>query len=106
MQTSVSTTEPRKSATGSRHNADGASNRCGTNCVRPTPAQAHCAAKGCHQTFGGVTGFDAHRRDGECINPTTLGMVLSDLGVWRTPMPDEARERLREGHSGPQEAQG
>jgi hypothetical protein len=94
MKAYTDTNPARKSPTGSRHNAAGASNRCGNTCVRPTPSQAHCAALGCHRTFGGVTGFDAHRKDGECINPTTLGMVLSDHGIWRTPMSDEARERL------------
>ena len=60
-------------------------------CATPTPNQAHCAA--CHLTFGGVTGFDAHRKHGACLDPYALGMVERD-GVWRTPMSDAARERL------------
>lgn len=89
-----STNQPRSAVYGSRHNAHGARNHCDDTCVRPTPSQAHCGARGCHQTFGGVTGFDAHRKDGTCLPPASIGMVLSDLGVWRTPMSDEARERL------------
>lgn len=90
----VRTNTTRKTATDSRQERDGASNRCDDTCVRPTPSQAHCAALGCHRTFGGVTGFDAHRRDGICLPPASLGMVRSDLGIWRTPMSDDARERL------------
>jgi hypothetical protein len=32
--------------------------------------EAHCAT--CHRHFGGVYGFDAHRRDGACVDPATL----------------------------------
>jgi hypothetical protein len=88
------TTQPRSALHGPRRERDGAKNRCGVDCVRPTPSQAHCGARGCHRTFGGVTGFDAHRKDGICADPATLGMVVSDLGIWRTPMSDDARERL------------
>lgn len=80
----------RKSATGERESR--ASRRCGPSCVRPTPAQAHCAAE-CHLTFGGVSGFDAHRRNGECVDPATLGMVERD-GIWRKPMSAEAAARF------------
>lgn len=65
---------------------------CPPSCKRPSPAQAHCPT--CHRTFGGVTGFDAHRKDGDCVDPTDFGMVERD-GVWRTPMTDAARERFR-----------
>lgn len=34
---------------------------------------AHCTT--CHNTFSGVTGFDKHRKDGECINPPEVGLV-------------------------------
>ena len=69
---------------------------CMTSCRQPTPAQAHCGV--CHRTWGGVTGFDAHRRDGVCLDPATLGYVERD-GVWRTPMTDAVRERLIGGAS-------
>ena len=56
-------------------------------------APAHCTA--CHETFGGVTGFDRHRRAGNgrgrCLHPTEVVgkdgqalLVLRD-GVWRNP---------------------
>ena len=34
---------------------------------------AHCVS--CHATFTSVTGFDKHRKDGECINPPEVGLV-------------------------------
>lgn len=53
---------------------------------------AHCAS--CHRTFGGVSGFDGHRRNGQCLDPQTLGMAVRD-DIWRTPMDPDVRERLR-----------
>jgi hypothetical protein len=55
---------------------------CDRACGTPTPAQAHCPT--CHRTFGGVTGFDAHRSHGKCRNPLTMGYVERDR-VWRRP---------------------
>lgn len=54
--------------------------RCTDACKRPTQTQAHCSV--CHQTFGGVYGFDMHRYDGWCAEPAGLGMTLTD-GIWR-----------------------
>ena len=67
---------------------------CSSTCVRPSTAQAHCGV--CHRTFGGLKGFDAHRRDSKCADPKRLGMVLSDRNVWRTPMPEDAIARLEQ----------
>ena len=64
---------------------------CTPSCKKPSPAQAHCSA--CHRTFGGVTGFDAHRREGACLDPSGLGMA-DNGGVWRMPMTEAARARL------------
>ncbi len=33
-------------------------------------SEAHCAS--CHHHFSGVTHFDAHRRDGHCVDPATI----------------------------------
>ena len=55
---------------------------CTTTCVQPTPSQAHCAV--CHETFGSVSGFDRHRRGGECVDPATIkGIHRTPAGVWR-----------------------
>lgn len=64
---------------------------CVATCRRPSPAQAHCAT--CHRTFGGVTGFDAHRREGQCIDPAKAGYIETD-GLWRLPMTAERAEQL------------
>lgn len=66
---------------------------CTATCRRPSPAQAHCKS-GCHRTFGGVGGFDRHRRDGQCLDPATLGYVERD-GIWRAPLSEEGAARLR-----------
>lgn len=63
---------------------------CRPACRRPTGRQAHCGA--CHRTFGGVTGFDDHRRGGQCLDPASIGLEERDAGagqpgVWRRPMP-------------------
>lgn len=69
---------------------------CTPQCVKPTPAQCHCVAE-CHQTFGGVTMFDRHRRDGRCLDPAECGMTYRD-GIWRETLTDSQRgalERLK-----------
>jgi len=63
---------------------------CRPDCRTPTPTQAHCPT--CHETFGGVTGFDAHRRNGKCVPAKGYDLVR---GVWRRPMPDDRLERVR-----------
>lgn len=55
-------------------------------CVAPSPSQAHCGGAGCHITFGGVTGFDKHRKDGRCLPPASIGLVADAHGVWRKPL--------------------
>lgn len=53
---------------------------CTTKCRRAAPSQAHCGV--CHRTFGGVKGFDEHRRDGQCLDPAARGMTQVN-GIWR-----------------------
>lgn len=63
--------------------------RCGKCPARWGGANtAHCS--GCHRTFGGVSGFDAHHRDGECADPSFLGFVLDDRSIWVRKLPDGA----------------
>jgi hypothetical protein len=50
---------------------------------------AHCGA-GCCRTFAGVSHFDAHRKDGKCLDPATIGMsLLPDRAFpcWGKPEP-------------------
>ena len=65
---------------------------CGQTCSTPTPSQAHCPT--CHRTFGGVTGFDAHRSAGDCLDPSTKGYVETK-GIWRLPIDEVELERRR-----------
>lgn len=59
---------------------------CRPTCIQPSPSNAHCGA--CHHTFGSVTGFDRHRRGGECLKARDLRMVADRNGIWRFPAPD------------------
>ncbi len=55
---------------------------------------SHCS--GCHETFGGVGGFDLHQKDRPdgrgviCAGPATLGLERSERGVWVRPAPKVA----------------
>lgn len=60
--------------------------KCTESCKKPTPAQAHCSL--CHITFGGIRGFDIHRRGGTCSDPSTFGFVERDR-VWRDEVDQE-----------------
>lgn len=47
---------------------------------------SHCA--GCHETFTTVSNFDRHRRGGECVRPSSAGLIASQRGgnaVWHQP---------------------
>lgn len=62
--------------------------RCtGLGCAVPTASQCHCTV--CHETFGGISLFDKHRKEGWCLNPQALEMRKNDRGVWRG-IPTEA----------------
>lgn len=65
--------------------------RCTPDCRTPKGTQAHCSV--CHQTTSGVTFFDAHRRDGRCVDLSQLGLVNVD-GLWSTPEGHEHRAGL------------
>lgn len=65
---------------------------CEDACTRPTPAQAHCGA--CHVTFGGIRGFDVHRRGGQCAAPDQVGLAQDARGVWRHALTSEERARF------------
>lgn len=57
---------------------------CHPKCHKPTGVAAHCSV--CHQTFGSITYFDAHRKSGECIPAWKIKPILIFRnGVWRKP---------------------
>ena len=47
-------------------------------------ARAHCSA--CHETFSGITTFDAHRKAnahrGKCKKPIHMGLEKNENGIW------------------------
>lgn len=45
-------------------------------------------------TFGSVSGFDRHRRGGECLSPSVLGMADNGRGVFRVPMSMDSLARI------------
>ncbi len=49
---------------------------------------SHCSA--CHRSFELVSECLKHRKDGHCLNPLDLGMVMKE-GIWAHPMPESAR---------------
>jgi hypothetical protein len=56
---------------------------------------AHCSV--CHATFGGISGFDAHRSGGQCLDPASKGLTLitrNGWSRWAEPLSDDDRERL------------
>lgn len=64
--------------------------RCGKSWTGLKPE--HCPA--CHETFGGTTAGDRHRRNFTCLLPTNCGLVQDDKGIWRFPSDDANRARL------------
>lgn len=42
-------------------------------------ARAHCT--GCHKTFGGIHGFEMHRKGFKCVDPKSIGLIEKD-NIW------------------------
>jgi hypothetical protein len=42
---------------------------------------------GCGVIFGGVKGFARHRVGMRCTNPSDVGLIQADDGVWQRPTP-------------------
>ena len=55
------------------------------NCRQHPPTGKEAGCGGCERVFGGDRGFDKHRRDGQCLHPSTVGLSLSPSGVWVQP---------------------
>ncbi|MBL8226031.1 MAG: hypothetical protein JNM50_11960 [Chromatiales bacterium] len=47
-----------------------------------SPGSPRCLCRSCGCYFSNVRAFDKHRRDGACVNPATVGLVLKG-GIWR-----------------------
>jgi hypothetical protein len=65
-------------------------------------AACHCAAEGCHRTFGSETGFNDHRSDGVCHDPARLRTRRYELLTrggwtrWVKVLTEQDRERMRD----------
>lgn len=46
-----------------------------------------CYCNGCHQKFGGVRGFERHRKNFKCVDPGSVGLSLNENGFWLLPKP-------------------
>jgi hypothetical protein len=47
-----------------------------------TLASKFCKCSGCGEVFKTVKGFEAHRRDRQCLDPRTINFVFVD-GAWK-----------------------
>lgn len=50
---------------------------CST-CAARWGGQLTCHCTGCHQTFTGLVAFDKHRNKYKCLDPQSVGLVLSN----------------------------
>jgi len=73
---------------------------CGMSWVGPD--RAHCCRRthGCGHVFDDAALFDAHRHNGSCLSPKTLGLIQTRNGIWLQPLahPDHSGrvpQRLR-----------
>lgn len=74
-------------------------NTCGGCASKWTGTQpCHCSA--CHETFSGITTFDAHRQAnahrGKCRKPTRMGFIQNEKGLWCTPLISQEEEATDE----------
>lgn len=68
---------------------------CGKTWQQKGNRSGHCG--GCHVTFCGIAAFDAHRRDGACLDPSQLeGPWWQDEDTqWHRSVPLTAEQRAK-----------
>ncbi|MCL4780333.1 MAG: hypothetical protein KJ049_09090 [Gammaproteobacteria bacterium] len=42
-----------------------------------------CCCRGCGEYFSTVANFDKHRRNGACVDPATVGLLVDHRGIWK-----------------------
>lgn len=52
---------------------------------------AHCPS--CHETFSTPANFDRHRKNGKCVEPTSVGLEKGSRDTWRIPFELETVDR-------------
>lgn len=55
-------------------------------------SEAHCAT--CHEHFGSMSGFDKHRKGGECLLPAERGLVAAERRGGPTWVQPDRREHV------------
>lgn len=70
-------------------------NTCG-GCTKTWTGTRPCHCSACHETFSGITTFDAHRQAnahrGKCRKPSRMGLELNEKGQWCVPQEEEVIE--------------
>jgi len=88
---------------GQSHHVMVAYHGCGAQWMQQGSETGHCC--GCHRTFSAERAFEAHRRDGNCLDPATLerknGAALLETftdnagcKVWRFCLTSAEKARL------------
>lgn len=61
------------------------------------PGTRFCLCRACGQYFGGISGFDLHRRNGACLPPAAVTngkgeqlLFLGASGYWGARLPETA----------------
>lgn len=67
-----------------------------SGCYSTWTGNRACHCSHCHQTFGGLSLFDAHRGPKGCKTPQEAGATRLVDGVWRGPeyVPDIAKKAV------------
>lgn len=53
-----------------------------SKCTAVWTGEGRCHCSKCHNTFGGLTSFDQHRKGYRCLQPSKLDLTLNARGVW------------------------
>lgn len=70
--------------------------RCDETCSHIKPSDSNCLCTVCHEVFKTISWFDAHRSEGWCLDPASVGLVQRPNGLWGGPPMDPAvLNRLR-----------
>ena len=55
-----------------------------------------CHATCCGRNFSNIKNFDKHRVNGECVDPSSVGLVLNSRSLWTLPGEVDFFDRLQE----------
>lgn len=68
---------------------------CG-GCTNTWTGTSRCHCSACHETFSGITTFDAHRQAnahrGKCKKPAYMSLEKNEKGIWCVPQEEEVTE--------------